>query len=111
MERQARKSATAAWRERRSEAGIYALRCVATGEVWVGATPDLGSIRNRLWFTLNQGASPHRALQAAWRAQGEAAFAFEVLERLPEDASPGLRQHDLRRGRAAWIDRLGARSI
>jgi hypothetical protein len=73
------------FKQRSVAAGIYAVRCAASGECRVGRAPDVSTIRNRLWFTLRQGSNPHRALQAAWREHGAAAFSFEVVERLDDE--------------------------
>ena len=106
-----RKATIAAYRERAVEAGIYALRCTASGECWVGRAPDLTTIENRLRFTLRMGSNPHRALQAAWRAHGGERFAFEVLERFDDEALGLGRDRILKNRHAHWCATLGARSI
>ncbi len=111
MDRMDRRAAVAAYKERKTAAGLYALRCSTTGAVWVGAAPDLTTIRNRLWFTLRQGGNPHRSLQAAWSAEGEAAFAFEVLEQLDEKIEGSARDRALKDKLAGWQARLSARKI
>ena len=55
MKGEGRKAAVAAYKERKVETGIYAVRCTASDQVWVGIAPDLSTIQNRLWFTLRQG--------------------------------------------------------
>jgi hypothetical protein len=52
MKTEDRKAAVTAYKERKVESGIYAIRCAASGEVWVGSAPNLSTIQNRLWFTL-----------------------------------------------------------
>jgi hypothetical protein len=74
-----RKAAIAAYKERKSLAGIYAVRCGASGQVWVGQTLDLDKIQNRIWFTLRLGSNSNRDLQSAWTAHGADAFTFEPL--------------------------------
>ena len=112
MDQQARKAAAAAFKERRSEPGIYALICRPTGERWVGRASDLTTIWNRLSVALRMASTPHRSLQAAARAHGEGAFAFEVLERLDErDASQALVWAILKRRLEHWRDALGATAI
>ena|SRR5882757_9719418 len=106
-----RKAARAAYKERKTVAGIYAVRCRASGQTWVGQAPNLETMQNRLWFTLRFGNDPHRSLQAAWTAHGADSFTFEVLERLEEEDLPYIRQ-DLLKGRLAhWRTELGATSI
>ena len=108
MDRTERKAALAAYRERKVEPGVFAVRCAASGEAWVGRAPDLAAVRNRVFFTLRQGGNPHRSLQAAWNAHGADSFAFEVLEALdPEELGLGL-ERALKDRHAAWVERLGA---
>jgi len=85
MNGEERKAAVSAYKERKIEAGIYAVRCTISGQIWVGSAPDLSTIQNRLWFTLRQGCNSHRSLQEAWDTYGAEAFAFEVVERLEEE--------------------------
>ncbi len=103
-----RKAAIVAYKERTTPAGIYAVRCAATGQVWAGASRHLDTHRNGLWFALRMGSSPNRALQAAWTAHGEAAFAFEVVEQLPPETAPYLLQAELKERLAACRARLDA---
>jgi hypothetical protein len=112
MRKEERKAAVAAFRERKSEPGIYALVCRPSGEKWVGRAPDLATIWNRLSVALRMASTPHRSLQAAAREHGEAAFDFEVLERVDEpDASPALVGAILKRRLEHWRDELGATAI
>ncbi len=107
-----RKAAVAAYKERKIAAGIYAIRCAASDEVWIGSAPDLSTIENRLWFTLRQGANPHRALQEAWNAQGSAAFTFEVIAHLRDEDDPGYtRRMALRNLHLRWLEQLGGARI
>ena len=112
MDQQARKAAVAAFKERKSEPGIYALTCRPTGQRWVGRASDLATIWNRLSIALKMASTPHRSLQAAAREHGEPAFDFEVLERIDEpDASPELVAAILKRRLDHWRDSLGATAI
>lgn len=106
-----KKAALAAYKERKAVAGIYAVRCSATGEVWAGRAPDLGTIQNRLWFTLRQGANPHRGMQATWLAHGAEAFAFECVERLDNDIPLIAHERVLKERLAYWCATLGAMAI
>jgi hypothetical protein len=106
-----RKAAIAAYKERKVAAGVYAVRCTATGQCWVGRSPALPAIRNRLWFGLRQGNDPHRSLQAAWTAHGADAFSFAGLERLPEDTPAMSRTRLLAERLAHWQAELGAEAL
>ncbi|WP_102961241.1 GIY-YIG nuclease family protein [Mangrovicella endophytica] len=108
MKAEDRKAATSAYKERKVEAGIYAVRCAASGEVWVGGAPDLSTIQNRLWFTLRQGVNTHRSLQSAWAAHGAEAFGFEVVERLDEETIGYVRKRIMKECLDHWAEALGA---
>lgn len=106
-----RRAAVARYRERKTVAGIYAVLCRATGQRWAGHAPDLSTIRNRLWFTLRHGSSPHRSLQAVWNAHGAESFAFEEIEHLDEEAVPYLRDRMLKDRLRHWCAASGAEAI
>jgi hypothetical protein len=74
--------------------GIYALRCHATGRSWVDSSLNLDAAQNSQFFQLRQGLHRDKELQAEWDSQGGGAFAFEVLEIIPED-TPALLLRDL----------------
>jgi len=73
--------------KRKTSRGIFALRCTATRQVWVESSPNLEGARNGLMFFLRNGLHRDQKLQAAWRAHGEQAFRWEVLERLDDRLS------------------------
>lgn len=106
-----RKAAIAAYKEQKVAAGIYAVRCTASGACWVGRAPNLSTIQNRIWFSLNQGSNPHRALQAAWREHGQHAFTFEVLEQLEEEETTYVRDRLLKDRLEHWTAQLKADAI
>lgn len=112
MQHPDRKAASAAYRQRKVEAGIYAIRCSASDEVWTGAATDVTTIRNRVWFTLRQGANPHRSLQEAWRQHGEETFSFEIVDSFDcEEETVTSRNRKLLEGVKAWSQRLGATKV
>ncbi len=107
MKTEDRKAAVAAYKERKVAAGVYAVRCAASGQIWVGSAPDLSTIQNRLWFTLRQGANTHRSLQEAWNAHGMDAFTFEPLAQLPDEDDPAyIRNAALKSLHTQWVDKL-----
>ena len=106
-----RKSAIAAYKERKAAAGIYVVRCVASGEVWVGQAADLAKIQNRVWFTLRQGGHPCRSLQAAWNAHGEADLTLSECERLDDEETGYVKNALLRERQLHWLAELRAEAI
>ncbi len=71
-----RKAALAAYKEMKVEAGVFAVKCLPTGQVWLGSAPNLEKIQNRIWFSLRQGNHTCRSLQAAWTAHGPDSLTF-----------------------------------
>lgn len=92
-------------------AGIYAVRCLANGRLWVGYAPDLSTIGNRIWFTLKHGSMRHRSLQDAWNEHGADNFTLEVVEQLKEEALPFVRDRIRKERLAHWSQSLGAECI
>jgi hypothetical protein len=111
MDRQNRKAAIAAYKDRKPAWGVYAVICTATGEAWVGGSRHVDTQKNGLWFTLRLGTSPHVSLQAAWKAHEECEFRFEELERLREDFPEIGRLDELKKRQALWRARLQASAL
>jgi hypothetical protein len=111
MKREERKAAVAAYKEQKTIAGIYAVRCAASGQIWIGQAPNLATIQNRLWFTLRHGSDPHRDLQEAWTKNGGDSFSFEELERLADEELPHIRSATLKERQAHWRTKLNAETI
>lgn len=106
-----RKAAIAAYKERKTVAGIFVVRCAATGEAWVGQAPNLETIQNRIWFSLRQGSHTCRTLQAAWNAHGEAGLTLSECERLEDEESAYVRNALLKERMLHWRDELKAEVI
>ena len=107
-----RKALLRAYKERKVEPGVYAVRCTASGEVWVGATPDLATRQTGIWFTLKLGSHREPSLQAAWKAHGEDAFAFEPVEVVDtEGLDTFTRNSKLKDRRDHWVEAMGAKGL
>lgn len=107
-----RKALVRAYKERKVEAGIYAVRCAATGEVWIGATPELATRQSGVWFSLRLGSHRDRRLQAAWNAHGETGLVFERVEIVDvENLDAFGRASRLKDRRDHWIKALNARGL
>jgi hypothetical protein len=110
MERSRRREATRAYKESKSRCGVYAVRCSATDDIWVGGSPNLDAQQNRVLFGLKAGGHPNPAMQAVWREHGEGALTFEVLERIDdEDLTPSRMADRIKDRERHWLQALGAR--
>jgi hypothetical protein len=108
MNNEARKAAVTAYKERKVVGGVYAVRCIASGQAWVGQWADIQTIQTRIWFTLRQGSHPKRELLEAWRLHGETEFSFEILEKLDAETSLYLRGSNLTDRASYWREKLCA---
>ena len=106
-----KRAAKAAYKERKAAPGIYAVRCTPTGQVWVGATPELTAVPNRLWFALRLGNHPDAGLTAAWKAHGAEGCVFKELERIEPEDDPYLRHAALKERLAHWQEKLAAPNL
>ena len=83
----ARRQIADAFKERKIPRGIFAVRCSASGDTWVGSSPNLNAVRNSLWFQLRGGLSRHATLQEAWKQHGEEAFTLDTLQQFDNEVS------------------------
>ena len=106
-----RKAAIAAYKERKTVAGIFVIRSKASAQQWVGQAPNLEKIQNRIWFTLRQRSHTCRTLQAAWTAHGPDSLTFEKCERLEEEETPYIRDALLKERALHWRAQLNAEAV
>lgn len=111
MKTEDKKAAIAAYKERKAVIGIYAVRCLASGKIWIGQSTSLDTIQNRLWFTLRLGNHPCRELQLAWNSRTSDDFMFEELERMDDEDLAYVRQARLKERVAHWRSSLGGLAI
>jgi hypothetical protein len=111
MNRDDRKVAVAAYKERKSQAGIYVVRCAPSGQCWIGAAPDLSTIWNRLSFGLRQGVAAPASLQSAWATHGAESLSFEIVETVDADDLSYGRDRKLRERRDQWCEAMKAEPI
>jgi hypothetical protein len=84
MDKSRRKELMREFVDRRQPIGVYAVRCAASGEAWVGGTKNLDKRWNAIVFSAKAGGAPEASLQAAWMKQGADSFSYEILEALDE---------------------------
>jgi hypothetical protein len=97
-----------AYKEAEVPMGIYAIRNTTNGKLFVGHTLNLGAIFNRARFEFAQRMHRVPELQADWERYGEAAFSFEVLDKLPPREEPGGPPplEELKVLEEMWLERL-----
>lgn len=112
MDKQSRREAVAAFKERKVRQGIFAVRCAATGEAWLGVSRNLDAQWNSISMGLRHGTHRNKALQAAWNAHGEPGVELAELEVVDtEKLSPYLREARLRERLAHWMTETGGAAL
>lgn len=111
LSKESRRETIRQFKEQKPARGIYAVRCTANGDAWVGGTRNLNAAKNGCWFSLRNGMHREPTLQNAWNAHGEAAFEYEIVEKLDEDVHPLEIDDRLKAAKKSWIERLKARPL
>ena len=87
--------------------GVFQIRHVPSGRIFVVSAQNLAGIMNSHRFQLRTGSHPNKPLQAEWNASGADAFAFEVLDELaPPDGGGQDARADLAALESLWLDKL-----
>ena len=111
MNNEDRKAAVAAYKKQKAAAGIFAVRCAASGQAWIGQTLNLDTMQNRIWFSLRVGSHSNAALQSAWAAHGADSFSFEPLEALKDGELAYVRDALLKERAIHWRTTLNGAVI
>ena len=110
MDKASRRELVRDYKERKVVAGVYAVRCAPSGEVWTAGSRNVDAQQNSLWFSMRNGSHINRPMQEAWTAHGESAFSFEVLERVDDEAlTPQGVLDRLKVRQQHWLETLGAK--
>jgi hypothetical protein len=82
MDRDERKKLADAYKERASIGGVYVIRNVSNGKIYLDCTADIAAMQNRFEFLRQTNSCVLFKLRKDWDACGPDAFTFEVLETL-----------------------------
>jgi hypothetical protein len=87
--------------------GVFQVRNTKTGKVLIGKSKTLDTKFNSILFQLKMGSFPDKELQNDFVTFGEAAFVFEILDRLePKDDPLWDCDGDLKTLEELWLDKL-----
>ena len=87
--------------------GIYQIRNIVNGKVFVGSSKNLDGIFNRHRFGLTNGGHINKDLQKDWNDLGQEHFAFEILEQLkPNDDPQYDYTEELQIMEELWLEKL-----
>ncbi|MDD5772082.1 MAG: GIY-YIG nuclease family protein [bacterium] len=87
--------------------GIYQIRNMANGKIFLGSSKDLKGIINRNKFQLKNGLHMNKQLQKDFSEAGEESFSFEILDYLkPKDNMNGDYTEELHMLEEMWLEKL-----
>ena len=102
-----RRELIADYRQNPPPMGVFQIRHILSGRIFVVSARNVRGIINSHRFQLRSGSHPNKPLQAEWNASGAEAFAFEVLDELaPVDASGKDASADLADLETLWLEKL-----
>ncbi len=82
MEKQSKKVLIEKYKNRVMTGGIYCIKCTANNMIWLRATTDMKSSKNRFLFSVTINSCPEICMGEAWKMYGATAFTFEILEEI-----------------------------
>lgn len=108
MDKDRKKELQEEYRQMKTYMGIIQIRNTANGKRFLASTPNLKNQWLMWKKQLNAGRHMNPFLQEEWRAMGEDAFAYEILEKkaADEDDTPAVRRRKLKDMLQVWLDKL-----
>jgi group I intron endonuclease len=82
------------YQEAPKEAGVFRITNTANGKIYLGSSLNLHGPLNKHRFVLSIGSHINKALQADWKQFGEAAFVFEIVEKVKPSNDPAFNVED-----------------
>lgn len=70
--------------------GVFQIRNLKNGKVFLGSSMNLEKIWNRHKFQLEMGGHKSKGLQKDWNEMGAENFVFEVVEEIKESDDPAV---------------------
>ena len=96
-----------AYREQPARAGIFQIKNLVNGKVFLGSSLNLNGPLNGHKFMLKTGAHKNTVLQAEWHSYGPDAFVFEILDEVNVTDDPTFKLSDeLALLEAIWLEEL-----
>lgn len=84
-----KKELTEEYKNIKFKMGVFQIRNIANGKIYVESSSNLDKIWNRHRLELNFGGHMNQELQKDWKELGEDNFRFEILGEIEHDEAPG----------------------
>ena len=98
-----RKEVKEAYKQLKFQIGVFQIRNLKNGKVFIGSSLDLVASWNSQRFQLNAGLHQNSRLQKEWNDFGANNFVYEIVSELKQDAESTLNYNKLPRSRAVEI--------
>ncbi len=87
--------------------GIFQIRNLINGKIFVGSSKNLQNFANRHKFQLKLGSHKNKDLQDDYIKYGGVNFVFEIIDHLPEKEDPAYNYtRDLKVLEDMWLEKL-----
>jgi hypothetical protein len=102
-----KKEMKSGYKSARTPSGVFQVRNVVNGKIFIGSAQNIPGILNSNRFQLNCGNHPSPSLQAEWKEFGAESFVFESLDELKvsEDNLASIRS-ELSLLERLWLEKL-----
>lgn len=87
--------------------GIYQIRNIKNGKIFIESSLNLNGAFNSNRFMLTHGSHNNKTLQKDWASYGEESFVFEIVEMLPPSEEPGRNdREEVAKIKKLWLEKL-----
>jgi len=87
MKKLSKKDLKAEYRNKAIIGGIFCIKCLVNNTLWLRATTNMQSSKNRFCFSLATNSCPEPCMLTEWKKFGASSFTFEVLEEIKKKAT------------------------
>ncbi|MBN1258470.1 GIY-YIG nuclease family protein [Candidatus Peregrinibacteria bacterium] len=102
-----KKAAIRKYKETIQPMGIYQIKNLSNGKVFIDSSKNLNGAKNRSMLQLGLGSHMNLSLQADYTCLGENQFAFEILDQLkPKEDLTYDYTDDLKTLKTLWLEKL-----
>lgn len=105
MDKNKKKELIESYKQMKVYMGVYQVKNTVDGKIYIGSINNLKSRWLTLKWQLEQGRFANKELQAAFKAHGENAFEYSVLEEVEIKEDTDVKW-ELEAMEKAWLDRL-----
>ena len=95
------------YKETQTPMGVYQIKNLVNGRIFIGSSPNLPGKINSYSFQLKMGSHPNSKLQEDFRLHGGENFTFTVLDKLePKEGAGHDYAKDLKVLEDMWLEKL-----